>query len=102
MHFLIEIVLFGIFAFPAIRLIGRRRTITPKRVPERRPGTPVSASVRRLSLEAERAGEAGAVPAQPAMPTPRKYLLGSPTGRDTTATLLGMMSGPGICTPRDS
>ena len=107
MHILIDIVLFSIFAVPAIRLIGRRRTITPKRVPEarpeRRPGAPVSTSTRRVPLETERAEKAAAAPIQPATPIrQRKYLIGSPNaGRDTMATMLDMMSGPGICAPRD-
>ena len=101
MHFLIEIVLFSLFAVPAIRLIGKRRTITPRAAPERRPSTPVSASLRRVPQDAEHT-EKAAGPSQPVTPIRhRKYLLGSPTGRDTTATLLDMMSGPGICTPRD-
>jgi hypothetical protein len=102
MHFLIEIVLFSLFAVPAIRLIGKRRTITPRAAPERRPSTPVSASLRRVPQDAEHT-EKAAGPSQPVTPIRhRKYLLGSPRAeRDTTAAMLDMMSGPGICTPRD-
>ena len=102
MHFLIEIVLFSLFAVPAIRAVGKRRTITPKAAPERLPGTPASASLHRVSLDTERT-EKAAVPSQPVIPIRhRKYLLGSPRAeRDATAAMLDMMSGPGICTPRD-
>jgi hypothetical protein len=103
-HGFTPIVLLGAMAFAALRLLGRRRKAVPVAAPRR-------ASERTIGQSVSQAPQATR-PTQPMIAVAKHvepaviqkaYLLSSHRlGRrtDATAALLGVMSGPGLCTPR--
>jgi hypothetical protein len=97
------ILMLGVFAFFAMRLLGSRRTITPQIVPEAEPERPMTATIWREPPETDRTNQAAAAPIELATPaSPSDYLLGGQRAGgapDTIAAMMDMMSGPGLCTP---
>lgn len=93
-------------AFFVARLLGRRRiyadSISQKIAPARPDATPVRGNPKPGAPRAKQTTPVSISATQRV--TPDDYLLGgrSIAGRpDRTAAIMDMMSGPGVCTPRD-
>jgi hypothetical protein len=101
-NIVLDIVLIGAFAAFAIRSRRRRRTAPPE-MEHGAQQTRIAVSVRRESPAKART-QPVTPPMAPATPVRRPdYLLGGrATGAaDRVAATMDMMSGPGLCTPRD-
>lgn len=96
---LIDIVLLGIVAFAASKRIGRHRAVSPAG-----PNSFVSRE-QPVAVAVEAPTRATAAPRAEAAMTLPAYILGGERAvgsGDSMAETLAMMSGPGICTPRQS
>lgn len=99
------ILFLGALAFFGVRLFGRRRPVAPgtERAAER--GRVDAAIMRRRRSATERAAEPVADAIEAGAPGgSRAYLLGGRRAGgagDCMAEVMDMMSGPGLCTPRD-
>ncbi len=102
-NILIAICLLGAVSFIP-KLFGRRRSITP-RIEKPRPEPRITIDARRKPEETARVDSAATAWIDPAASAGLPdYLLSGrhPDGSvDRTAAMMDMMSGPGICTPRD-
>jgi hypothetical protein len=101
---LMPVILIGAIAFGALRLLAGKRSVAPAVASRPTADQAVGRSVRRSPRSARPARPVTVATKDVRSVTPEKtYLLGNPrTGgpSDATAELFGMMSGPGLCTPR--
>ncbi len=106
------ILILGVFAFFAARLLGGRRAVTPRiaqeRIVQEALSEPrVATAVRREPLakvRPARGAKAATVPIMAETPAGAPgYILGGRRGGplDTMAAVMDVMSGPGVCTPRN-
>jgi hypothetical protein len=105
---LIDILLIGVVAYVVTRRKATPRVIAPTPEPEARPSDQPEPAIRRAPPQPVAARKPAAPIAPRAIPaahtptTSPHYLLGGPhpgQRRDAMAETLGMMSGPGLCTP---
>jgi len=106
-HFVTDIVLIIALTFLARSHFRKRRSATTRTEPPKRQERSNPAPVRReypVSRRANAAVTPAPAPAPDTSIAPAAYLLGGAVGRggvDRTAAMMDLMSGPGLCSPRD-